>query len=844
MASRERLSGPPELCLDLEEGQGQAVEGKLGDGAAAVWAEAAPAAGCHGPDPPGGVVKAGPRPADRYQGDTDTEGRPHGSGRMRYGSGELYDGQWRRGKRHGQGSYDNVDGFSYRGGWEDDVATGFGYARFPGGAQYEGEWLRGRRQGWGLLRGAQGEVYEGQWADDTLDGLGRFTHPDGSAFEGSYRGGTRVEGRWTAADGASSYTGSFLGTQRHGQGLLVATAPTRLRYRGEWELGLQQGRGECQYGDGSWYRGQWRAGSWHGEGEWRERAPTDDSDCGGGKGGKGPTDCAWYRGDFVEGVRHGKGTARDAQGNLYTGDWADGRRHGQGSCVFACGDRYTGDWARGERHGRGACSYANGDRYAGSWVHGRREGYGEALFADGVRFRGRWRDDCWVQSTAEPGACVVSGPGLSRAVAGEVATFTIEARDDLGNRRLSGGEGFRVEVRAPSGGGLLGALGALALAGGQGAAGDEAGAGAELRPLEALGPEGGGRLVAEGEVIDTDDGLYEVSYTCTEAGVLELHVLLLPDDPDSCDPPAHVGDSPYILLVSAAGPPCARASRVRGPGRTEAVCGRTTAFVVEPRDVYGNRLEPGQLPPGGVALQVHLGNGNLEVPLAVQAAAVSDSGYVEARVSYTAPAVPGLYRLQVVDAATGRHVGGSPFSVRVLPAEGAEGAPPSSQGLGSTTEALTRDPIANSGASSGADTQPQGAGALEDRVAEWGRRAEAALREADDVPRAPEGPVAEEQGAAVGRSELSAAGAPARMRAQGHEAGEQEEEEEEAVVVEAARGAGISPEERRYVMAHTAVPVVEDLRDLWKAHQVQEERKARELLARLEAGGAGGQHRV
>ncbi len=36
-------------------------------------------------------------------------------------------------------------------------------------------------------------------------------------------------------------------------------------------------------------------------------------------------------------------------------------------------------------------------------------------------------------------------------------------------------------------------------------------------------------------------------------------------------------------------------------------------------------------------------------------------------VSYTAPAVPGLYRLQVVDGATGRHVRGSPFSLRVRP---------------------------------------------------------------------------------------------------------------------------------------------------------------------------------
>lgn len=42
----------------------------------------------------------------------------------------------------------------------------------------------------------------------------------------------------------------------------------------------------------------------------------------------------------------------------------------------------------------------------------------------------------------------VSGPGISRAVAGQTAKLRIEARDDKGNRRLNGGDAFRVTIKS------------------------------------------------------------------------------------------------------------------------------------------------------------------------------------------------------------------------------------------------------------------------------------------------------------------------------------------------------------------------------------------------------------
>lgn len=54
-----------------------------------------------------------------------------------------------------------------------------------------------------------------------------------------------------------------------------------------------------------------------------------------------------------------------------------------------------------------------------------------------------------------------------------------------------------------------------------------------------------GPVVAEGAVSDLDDGTYQVSYTCTSGGLLELHVLLLP-------PPAEELQQMLLLAAAAA----------------------------------------------------------------------------------------------------------------------------------------------------------------------------------------------------------------------------------------------------------------------------------------------------
>ncbi|KAG2453584.1 hypothetical protein HYH02_001802 [Chlamydomonas schloesseri] len=956
---------------------------------------------------------------------TFVEDVAEGFGWARLANGGEYEGEWRAGRRHGWGLYVHRSAAAAAAAAAAAVqAAAAGSGPGSGVGNSSG---RGADSTPGAAGAAAGGVmvYEGQWEDDRMHGLGRLLQA-GEVFEGRYCRGRRVEGTWVAADGRTTYTGGFEGGERHGQGQLVEEGVRR--YRGQWVRGVQEGAGQCQYADGSSYSGAWRAGAWHGLGEWRERGPPAALEAVGvlqgaavaaaaaatptaapaaalagealvetgaqspvgaaaaaagvGRflGGAGDqVDGAWYRGEFVEGRREGQGVARLANGDRYRGGWLAGRRHGRGEWVSAAGDRYVGEWAAGERHGQGSCVFANGDKYTGEWRHGQRHGYGEVVFADGVRFRGRWLEDCWVQSLADPLTSRVSGPGMRRAVAGQEARFVIEARDDMGNRRLCGGDCFRVLLRRPS----PATLRSLALLPQPATAASAAAtAAAALEDETAPGP-----VVAEGAVSDLDDGTYQVSYTCTAGGLLELHVLLLPPPAEELQqmllPGAegeegpegeargdvlrhaaaaaalrgvqqHVGDSPLLLRV-AAGPPHAPSSTVVGPGRHGAAAGAGGCwFAVQPRDRWGNQLTRGQMRllvqqlqaqaqarqqqqqqqlgrrkqrqdhrqqqqkaqaatvavrggtdgagaqlVGVAPLQVELSNGVTHVPLSLDASLLSVEGdgeqqqgpggaagssssrsggsssgaaaaAAEYRFTYTAPATPGLYRLQVVEAATGRHVGGSPFSVRFVPPAAAPGgataataatpktAPDMSPGVADCRGPAQRLVASDSGSGGGPAGGAVSAGLapavveaeaavlpprelqqqelqqqpVRDLVSEWGRRAEAALQEAEGPGEGDQEQVAGGGASGGAAADCGRGGSKAKVAAAAAAA---------AMAREAA-AAGISDSERDYIAAcASSVPVVADMADLWKVHQLQEERKAQQLVERLLAGAAASQ---
>ena len=55
-----------------------------------------------------------------------------------YDDGGVYEGTFRDGLQHGEGTYRLPNGYEYSGNWEDGEIKGKGLATFPNGSIYEG----------------------------------------------------------------------------------------------------------------------------------------------------------------------------------------------------------------------------------------------------------------------------------------------------------------------------------------------------------------------------------------------------------------------------------------------------------------------------------------------------------------------------------------------------------------------------------------------------------------------------------------------------------------------------------------------------------------------------------
>ncbi|HED24027.1 MAG TPA: hypothetical protein ENN91_02785, partial [Firmicutes bacterium] len=77
--------------------------------------------------------------------------------------GAIYEGEWQKGRRHGQGVWTRPDGYRYTGEWADDKPNGLGMLVLPGGRKYIGEWKNGKRHGLGIEIRADGTKITGKW---------------------------------------------------------------------------------------------------------------------------------------------------------------------------------------------------------------------------------------------------------------------------------------------------------------------------------------------------------------------------------------------------------------------------------------------------------------------------------------------------------------------------------------------------------------------------------------------------------------------------------------------------------------------------------------------------------
>lgn len=327
-----------------------------------------------------------------------------GFGKATYTDGGSYEGNFKEGYRHGQGTYTWANKVKYVGNWErgDQNGQGTSYGA-DGNVIFAGSWNHGQQ----LTVSANasvpgGSVTSGCISGNCQDGFGTYVFADGDKYEGAFRGGTR-------------------------EGMGTFTWPTGIKYVGQWKGGVQEGQGTQFNADGSvFFDGSWQAGKQ--VAAVNQQSPSGDAkasiaanscvsgDCQSGTGKYVYAGIGTYEGSFKDGVRSGQGTFKWNEGHIYTGSWAADKMNGRGTITFSDGRKFDGVykdgvrmvgnfiWVDGSRYsgsfkddhlgGLGVLQNADGSWYIGSFENDRRNGQGTAYKADGtVDFVGNWKND-------------------------------------------------------------------------------------------------------------------------------------------------------------------------------------------------------------------------------------------------------------------------------------------------------------------------------------------------------------------------------------------------------------------------------------------------------------------
>jgi hypothetical protein len=192
-----------------------------------------------------------------YTGGRDNFNERSGTGKAFYQTGDTYEGEFYRGKKHGTGHYvfvsqgmsevdkllakaakarkadegDNefvarlaatlrvgkaiVEGFlefgalpCYHGNYDAGHRSGQGVMKCNDGSIYNGEWLLSKRHGQGLVYYVNGDVYSGLWDAGKKHGIGTYRFANGGEYRGEWNKGVFVEGQWIMRDG-NYFEGKF-----------------------------------------------------------------------------------------------------------------------------------------------------------------------------------------------------------------------------------------------------------------------------------------------------------------------------------------------------------------------------------------------------------------------------------------------------------------------------------------------------------------------------------------------------------------------------------------------------------------------------------------------------------
>ena len=108
-------------------------------------------------------------------------------------SGDVYEGEWKKGKYAGEGIIEYSDGTKYAGKWANGLPNGQGTLTDSNGNIYKGEWKDGNRHGKGIYTMSDGSKYVGEWEDSVPNGEGTYTFADGKIDKGIWKKGVLIK---------------------------------------------------------------------------------------------------------------------------------------------------------------------------------------------------------------------------------------------------------------------------------------------------------------------------------------------------------------------------------------------------------------------------------------------------------------------------------------------------------------------------------------------------------------------------------------------------------------------------------------------------------------------------
>jgi hypothetical protein len=139
-----------------------------------------------------------------------------GYDKLTLSNGDTYEGQFKGGKYHGQGTYNSNCGTVYVGEFAHGNFNGHGKKTRPDGVVYEGQFKDDRFHGQGTFT-ASNVVYAGEFRNGDFNGQGKKTYRDGSVFEGQFKD-DKYHGHGSYRDEeGNTYVGQWQAGKMHGR---------------------------------------------------------------------------------------------------------------------------------------------------------------------------------------------------------------------------------------------------------------------------------------------------------------------------------------------------------------------------------------------------------------------------------------------------------------------------------------------------------------------------------------------------------------------------------------------------------------------------------------------------